>query len=83
MYALVEAHLASNDIAGWPSLGPVVSVLKNTPELRWANPLDVKNAVDKAFVVKFGPKESAKLKVKVSNTLFQSGQPDDDSSRFP
>ena len=66
MYALVEAHVASNDIVGWTGLGPVVSALKNSPELRWAAPLDVKNAVDKAFIAKFGPKESAKSKTKVS-----------------
>lgn len=66
MYVLVEAHVASNNIAGWPALGPVVSALKNSPELRWAAPLDVKNAVDKAFIAKFGPKESAKPKTKVS-----------------
>ena len=66
LHAIVEAYVASNDVAGWPSLGPVVSALKNSPELRWANPLDVKNAVDKAFTAKFGPKESAKSKAKVS-----------------
>lgn len=71
LYALVEAHVASNDIAGWSSLGPVVSALKNSPELRWAAPLDVKNAVDKAFIAKFGPKESsAKSKTKVSRYSF-------------
>ena len=66
MYALVEAHVASDDVAGWTNLGPVVSALKNSSELRWAAPLDVKNAVDKAFNAKFGPKESAKSKTKVS-----------------
>ena len=72
MYALVEAHVASNDIAGWSGLGPVISSLKNSPELRWAAPLDVKNAVDKAFVAKFGPKESAKSKTKVSRYSSRS-----------
>ena len=72
LYALVEAHVASNDIAGWSGLGPVISSLKNSPELRWAAPLDVKNAVDKAFVAKFGPKESAKSKTKVSRYSSRS-----------
>ena len=72
LYALVEAHVASNDIAGWSGLGPVVSALKNSPELRWAAPLDVKNAVDKAFIAKFGPKESAKSKTKVSRYSSRS-----------
>jgi glutaminyl-tRNA synthetase len=70
LYALVEANVASNDIAGWTGLGPVVSALKNSPELRWAAPLDVKNAVDKAFIAKFGPKESAKSKTKVSQWIL-------------
>jgi glutaminyl-tRNA synthetase len=53
-------------VSGWSSLGPVISALKSTPELKWANPLDIKNATDKIFLVKFGPKESSKAKGKVS-----------------
>ena len=63
---VVESYISSNNVTGWASLGPVVSALKGTPELKWANALDVKNATDKAFFAKFGAKESAKSKGKVS-----------------
>jgi glutaminyl-tRNA synthetase len=72
LYVLVEAHVASNNIAGWTGLGPVVSALKNSPELRWAAPLDVKNAVDRAFIAKFGPKESASAKSKTKVSRYCS-----------
>lgn len=61
----VEAYVTANNISGWASLGPVISALKNTPELRWA-PLDVKKGVEQVFLTKFGPKEAAKPKGKVS-----------------
>ncbi|KAF9481805.1 glutaminyl-tRNA synthetase [Pholiota conissans] len=62
--SIVKIHIASSNIAGWASLGSVISALKNTPELRWASPLDVKNSVDQVFLDTFGPKEAAKLKAK-------------------
>lgn len=62
--AIVKNHIASNNIPGWASLGSVVSALKNTAELRWANPLDVKKTVDQNFLEQFGPKEAAKPKAK-------------------
>jgi len=43
-----------------------LSGVKGTPELRWASPLQIKNAVENAFVEKFGVKETAKPKEKVS-----------------
>ncbi|KAF8914170.1 tRNA synthetases class I, catalytic domain-containing protein [Gymnopilus junonius] len=64
LYRHVEGYVTSNNIAGWASLGPVISALKNTPELRWASPLEVKTTVDKMFLDKFGPKEAAKPKAK-------------------
>src|SRR6266545_819827 len=69
IYANVENYISSNNISGWASLGPVISALKATPQLRWANPLEVKNATDRVFVAKFGPKEGAKAKGKVSCNL--------------
>jgi len=39
--------------------------VKGTPELRWASPLEVKNAVERAFTKTFGAKETAKSKGKV------------------
>ncbi|KAF8165525.1 glutamine-tRNA ligase [Crassisporium funariophilum] len=74
LYSLVETHVTANDVAGWASLGPVVSALKNTPELRWANPLEVKNTVDKVFIAKFGPKESAKPKAKEAKPTATKGK---------
>jgi len=60
----INQYIKTNTVLGWASLGPVISALKSTPELRWANPLDVKNAVEKAFIDNFGPKETAKPKGK-------------------
>ncbi|KIM46376.1 hypothetical protein M413DRAFT_65349 [Hebeloma cylindrosporum] len=62
----VEAYVTTNNISGWASLGPVISALKNTPELRWAPPLDVKKGVEQVFLAKFGSKEAAKPKGKES-----------------
>lgn len=66
IYDQVTKHIVANAVAGWASLGASISALKNTPELRWANPLETKNAVEKAFTDKFGAKETAKPKGKVS-----------------
>ena len=66
IFSQVEAYVTTNNISGWASLGPVISALKNTPELRWAPPLDVKKGVEQVFLAKFGPKEAAKPKGKVS-----------------
>ncbi|CAA7260035.1 unnamed protein product [Cyclocybe aegerita] len=62
--ALVESYVMSNNITGWTTLGPTISALKGTVELRWASPLEVKTATDKVFLAKFGPKEAAKPKGK-------------------
>ena len=45
-------------------MGATLGALKST-ELRWANALELKNAVEDAFLQKFGPKEAAKPKGKV------------------
>ncbi|KAJ3518064.1 hypothetical protein NLJ89_g105 [Agrocybe chaxingu] len=62
--ALVESYVASNNITEWATLGPTISELKGTAELRWASPLEVKTATDKVFLAKFGPKGAAKPKGK-------------------
>lgn len=64
------SYIRENAITGWPNLGSVISGVKASPSLRWANPLEVKNAVEKAFTETFGTKESAKPKAKVSYPLF-------------
>lgn len=63
--AQVAAFLTSSATTGWTNLGTVLGGLRNTPELRWANPLEVKNAVEVAFTDKFGVKETSKPKGKV------------------
>ncbi|KAH0587775.1 hypothetical protein H2248_006533 [Termitomyces sp. 'cryptogamus'] len=60
----ITKYIASNGVASWGSLGAVISALRATPELRWANPLHVKNAVEKGFTETFGAKEAAKPKGK-------------------
>ena len=80
---IVESYITSNNVTGWTSLGPVVSALKGTPKLRWANPLDVKNATDKAFVARFGAKESNKSKGKVSPPIVIHNNFVTYVSRFP
>ncbi|KAF9464374.1 tRNA synthetases class I, catalytic domain-containing protein [Collybia nuda] len=65
----VISYITANGVAGWSSLGAVISALKNMPELRWANPLEVKNAVEKVFIETFGAKETAKSKGKESKEV--------------
>lgn len=60
----VKTYIATNRIPGWANFGTVISALKTTPGLRWANPLEVKNAVENVFLDTFGPKEAAKRKEK-------------------
>jgi len=59
LYARTTAYIVANAISGWSSLSSVIGGLKNTPDLRWANPLELKNAVEKVFVDTFGSKEQA------------------------
>lgn len=61
----VKTYIATNRIPGWANFGAVISALKTTSGLRWASPLEVKNAVENAFLGTFGPKEAAKRKEKV------------------
>ncbi|KAG9218892.1 hypothetical protein CCMSSC00406_0000994 [Pleurotus cornucopiae] len=60
----VNEYITSNAIAGWDKLGSVITSIRNSPALRWANPLDIKNAVETAFNDAFGPKQAAKPKTK-------------------
>jgi glutaminyl-tRNA synthetase len=47
-------------------MGAAITTLKNTAGLRWANPLEIKKAVESALTVRFGAKGEAKPKGKVS-----------------
>jgi len=61
----VTSYISSNTIAGWNNLGATISGVKAIPSLRWASPLEIKNAVEKAFLAAFGPKQAAQPKGKV------------------
>ncbi|KAH9927190.1 glutaminyl-tRNA synthetase [Epithele typhae] len=61
--ARVKEYVSSAALTGWNNLGVAIGGLKNT-DLRWANALDLKKAVEDAFVEKFGAKETAKPKGK-------------------
>lgn len=64
LYSSVMSYIRENAVTGWPNLGSVISGVKASPSLRWANPLEIKNAVEKAFTETFGTKESVKPKAK-------------------
>ncbi|KAF8639647.1 hypothetical protein AX17_000912 [Amanita inopinata Kibby_2008] len=64
LHSHISRFFELNSISGWANLGAVITALRNLPELRWANPLDIKNTVEKLFVEKFGPREMAKAKAK-------------------
>lgn len=65
LLARTEKYISSADVTGWANLGSILNALRGSPELRWANPLEVKDAVEKVFLEKFGPKVAAKPKAKV------------------
>lgn len=60
----VQNYVASNSVTGWTALGTTLNALRGSSELRWANPLEVKDTVEKVFLETFGPKV-AKTKAKV------------------
>jgi len=63
-YAVSE-YVNSSAVTGWANMGAAITALRNTPALRWANPLEIKNAVEAALAARFGAKEVAKPKSKV------------------
>ncbi len=60
----MKDYVASSAYTGWNNLGAAIGGLKGT-DLRWANALELKNAVESAFTEKFGAKGAAKPKAKV------------------
>jgi glutaminyl-tRNA synthetase len=81
LYARVTDYVASNTVTGWANFSTVVNGVKGTPELRWANPLELKNAVEKAFTERFGAKDVAKSKGKTTSTRPEPTTADPGSSR--
>ena len=67
----VKSYMGSVTLAGWSNLSSTISSLKATPELRWANPVELKNAVEKAFTAAFGEKTAIKAKGNVRLTTHQ------------
>ncbi|KAK0206347.1 glutamine-tRNA ligase [Desarmillaria ectypa] len=66
VYDKVSSYIKDNIVTGWNSLGSVISAIRSTPELRWATPVEVKNAAEKVFTETFGPKDNSKGKGKDS-----------------
>ncbi|KAH9998238.1 hypothetical protein BJV77DRAFT_1058712 [Russula vinacea] len=54
----------SSAVTGWANMGAAITALRNSPDLRWVNPLEIKNAVESALVNRFGAKGEAKPKSK-------------------
>jgi glutaminyl-tRNA synthetase len=65
LYIQVTNYITSHGATGWASLSSVLGGVKGVSGLRWANPLELKNSVEKAFTEKFGAKEASKPKGKV------------------
>src|SRR5713226_7557545 len=62
----VSEYINSPTVSGWAGMGAAITALKNTPGLRWVNPLEIKNAVESALTDRFGVKGEAKPKGKVN-----------------
>ncbi|TEB35799.1 glutaminyl-tRNA synthetase [Coprinellus micaceus] len=63
--AHVKTYLTSNpSVTSWANLGATISGVKSTAEVRWASPVEIKNAVEKVFLETFGPKQAVQPKSK-------------------
>lgn len=60
MYTKVLNYVSTASPSGWNDLGPTIGVLKGSADLRWANPLELKNVVEKVFTEKYGDKSAAR-----------------------
>ena len=66
LYNRISEFVASSHFVGWDQLNAAISGAKGLRELRWASPVELKTTVEKVFTEKFGAKEAAKPKSKVS-----------------
>ncbi|KAF9520716.1 hypothetical protein BS47DRAFT_1374626 [Hydnum rufescens UP504] len=64
VYAVFQSLLSVQPVEGWSALPNVINAAKAATKLRWASPLDVKNAADRVFTEKFGPRDTSKTKAK-------------------
>jgi len=62
----VSEYVNSPAVSGWTGMGAAITALRNTPGLRWVNPLEIKNSVESALKDRFGAKGEAKPKGRVS-----------------
>lgn len=53
-----------NVAANWSTIGKVIGGVKANATMRWADPMDIKQAAEQAFTDKFGSKEEAQAKAK-------------------
>ncbi|KAJ2931698.1 hypothetical protein H1R20_g5399, partial [Candolleomyces eurysporus] len=60
----VKSYLTSNAVSGWANLGATITAVKSISEVRWASPVEIKNAVESVFLEKFGSKQAAPPKSK-------------------
>ena len=74
LYARATSYIDANTVSGWSSLSSVIGGLKNTPDLRWASPLELKNTVEKAFVDIFGSKDETLAKLKAEKAKVGNRQ---------
>ncbi|UZJ54985.1 hypothetical protein CBS101457_004305 [Exobasidium rhododendri] len=52
----MKINSASIDEQRWSALSSIMVAMRSDPALRWANPLDIKNAVEKSLETLYGPK---------------------------
>ncbi|EJD01141.1 glutaminyl-tRNA synthetase [Fomitiporia mediterranea MF3/22] len=62
LLAKVKSYVSSAAVTGWANLGATIGSLKTSPDLRWANPLELKNTAEKVFTEMFGEKTAIKAK---------------------
>ncbi|GAA5906837.1 hypothetical protein JCM5296_001954 [Sporobolomyces johnsonii] len=70
LLARVRTYVSSNkaDLAklGWGGISKTLGQMRNSDDLRWANPLEVKAATEKVYEEEFGKKEEAMAKAKAA-----------------
>jgi hypothetical protein len=63
--SIVSEYVPSQAVNGWQSLSSATATVKSDPRVRWVSPLEIKNAVEKAFITAFGEKAAVKAKPSV------------------
>lgn len=59
----MDAHRAEiTEAGGWPKMSLLMSAVRGAPSLRWAQPVDIKNAVEAELTAQFGPRAAASKK---------------------